>query len=57
MIITIIKTTSEVGDGDGDGMHTGWPVMLGVVEVGVVNTCYGRGARLHCTQGLAGRGD
>ena len=44
----------------------GWPVilvMVDVVEVGVVDTRYGadaeryRCARLHCTQGLAGRGD
>jgi len=44
----------------------GWPVT--VVEVGVVDTCYGvnqpgadaeryRCACLHCRQGLAGRGD
>ena len=43
-------------------------VTVGVVEVGVVNTCLGvsqpaadtewwRCACLHCTQGLAGRGD
>jgi len=47
---------------------TGWPVMVGVVEVGVVDTRYGvsqpgadaeryRCACLHCTQRLAGRGD
>jgi len=39
-IITIIKTTS-VGDASsvGDGL-AGWPVMVGVVEVGVVDTRY-----------------
>jgi len=47
---------------------TGWPVTVGVVELGVVDTRYGvsqpgadaeryRCACLHCTQGLAGRGD
>jgi len=52
---------------DTDGL-AGWPVTVGVVEVGVVDTRYGvsqpgadaeryRCARLHCTQGLAGRGD
>ena len=47
LIITIIKTTSEFGDGDGDGVvtvtagATGWPVTVGVVEVGVVDTRYG----------------
>ena len=46
----------------------GWPVTVGVVEVGVVDTRYGvsqpgadaeryRCACLQCTQGLAGRGD
>ena len=47
---------------------TGWPVTVGVVEVGVVDTRYGvsqpgadaeryRCACFHCTQGLAGRGN
>jgi len=47
---------------------TGWPVMVGVVEVGVVDTRHivsqpgadaerYRCACLHCTQMLAGRGD
>ena len=46
----------------------GWPVTVGVVEVGMVDTRYGvsqprtdaeryRCAYLHCTQGLAGCGD
>ena len=46
----------------------GWPVTVGMVEVGVVDTRYrviqpGADAEryscacLHCTQGLAGRGD
>ena len=40
----------------------GWPVTVGVVEVGVVSQpgAYAeryRCACLHCTQGLAGRGD
>ena len=26
---------------------TGWLVTVGVVKVGVVNTCYGRGARVY----------
>jgi len=69
-IYTIIKTTS-VGDArlslvcvaDWSVILTGWPV-----TVGVVDTRYGVGqpgadaeryrcACLHCTQGLAGRGD
>jgi len=68
---TIIKTTS-VCDGSsvgcGRGWLAGWPVTVGVVEVGVVDKRYGasqpgadaeryRCACLHCTQGLAGRGD
>jgi len=43
---------------------TGWPVTVGVVEVGVVDTSEEladaerqRYACLHCTHGLAGRGD
>ena len=41
---------------------TGWPVTVGVVEVGVVSQPGAdaeryRYACLHCTQGLAGRGD
>jgi len=41
---------------------TGWPVTVGVVEVGVVSQPAAdaeryRCAYLHCTQGLAGRGD
>jgi len=77
-INTIIKTTSICDAssvdggrvwlaGDTDGL-AGWPVMVGVVEVGVVDTHYGVShpgtdaewyswACLHCTQGLAGRGD
>jgi len=40
----------------------GWPVTVGVVEVGVVSQPGAdaeryRCACLHCTQGLAGRGD
>jgi len=53
--------------GDTDRL-AGWPVTVGVVEVGVVDTRYGvsqpgadaernRCACLHCTPGLAGRGD
>jgi len=40
-IVTIVKTTS-VGDASivGDGL-AGWPVTVGVVEVGVVDTRYG----------------
>jgi len=49
-------------------IQMGWLVMVGVVEVGVVHTHYSvsqpgadaewyRCACLHCTQGLAGRGD
>jgi len=80
LINTIIKTTSvcdgnakSVGGGRGwlagdtDGL-AGWPMTVGVVEVGVVDTRYGvsqpeadveryRCAYLHRTQGLAGRGD
>ena len=42
IIITIIKTTS-VGDGlaGWQVILTGWPVTVGVVEVGVVDTLYG----------------
>jgi len=42
IIITIIKTTS-VGDGLAGWpvILTGWPVTVGVVEVGVVDTLYG----------------
>jgi len=77
-INTIIKTTSvcdgdarSVSDGHGrpvgdTGRLPGWPVTVGVVEMGVVDTRYGVSqtgadaecyARLHCTHGLAGRGD
>ena len=41
----------------------GWPVTVGVVEVGVIDThlaaatVSGRDACLHCTQGLAGHDD
>jgi len=50
LIITIVKTTSEVGDGDGTSdwlAVTGWLVTVCVVEVGVVDTRYGRGARVY----------
>jgi len=41
LIITIIKTTS-VGDASSVGDRlVGWPVTVGVVEVGVVDTRYG----------------
>jgi len=45
----------------GDGLAS-WPVTVGVVEVGVVSQPEAdaeryRCACLHCTQGLAGRGD
>jgi len=51
-----------------DMVENCWPVTVGVVELGVVDTRYGvsqpgadaeryRCACLHCTQGLAGRGD
>jgi len=41
---------------------TGWPVTVGVVEVGVYSQPGADAERywcacLHCTQGLAGRGD
>ena len=39
---------------------TGWPVTVGVVEVGVSQpgaTPSGTGARVYTAQGLAGRGD
>jgi len=45
------------------GWPAAWPVTVGVVEVGVVVSQPGadaeryRCAYLHCTQGLAGRGD
>jgi len=41
-VITIIKTTSEFGDGDGRRDWL-WPVTVGVVEVSVVDTRYGVG--------------
>ena len=54
---SVVGDTSSVGDG-----LAGWPVTVGVVEVGVVSQpgAYAeryRCACLHCTQGLAGRGD
>jgi len=77
-INTVIKTTSvcdarSVGGGHGwlagdtDGL-AGWPMTVGVVEVGVVDTRYGviqpgadaeryRCACLHYTEPLAWRGD
>jgi len=46
---------------DTDGL-AGWPVTVGVVEVGVVSQPAADAERyrcgcLHCTHGLAGRGD
>jgi len=54
----VVGDTSSVGDG-----LAGWSVTVGVAEVGVVDSEPGadaeryRCACLHCTQGLAGRGD
>ena len=75
IVSTIIKTRS-VCDGDarcgwlaGDTDRlTGWPVTVGVVEVGVMDTRYRvsqpgadteryRCTCLRCTQGMAGRSD
>jgi len=40
------------------GWPAGWPVKVGVVEVGVVDAeRYKCACNLHCTQGLAGRGN
>jgi len=71
--VTVTQGVSVVGVAGLLLTLTGWPtgrlpVTVGVVEVGVVDTHYSvsqpgadaercRCACLHCTQGLAGRGD
>jgi len=62
VINTIIKTTSVCNASSVSDRLAGWPVTVGVIEVGVVSQPGADAERYrcacsHCTQGLAGRGD